>query len=304
MNRFSVAIIILSIGILFSISSLPTSEAKLWDYIVNSEFLKNPISEGDDPILFGTIVDHAYRPVSNVEIKISFAGDSYIVKSDEHGEFGKKFESLNLKPREYSVQIIAISDDGKKSMTRTTLQIEGHVEKSAKYEQELESMELANDLSKLRMNSNDPVSVILYQHYLKLQDKVTQAKYEEELLDVPQQKIREIRKQVNNELIDILDKRPLPTRQFDDSIKLSEFLNTLDDEKRYLFELQMNSTKIRFIEAQNIMHNLLINGTSYDNARLAYLDHLSITQEEMSSFTKNMEKSENPLKPLTNSTEN
>ena len=92
MNKKIITLSVAAISCIFVLSFLPDSEAKLWDYIVNSEFLKNPISEGDDPILFGTIVDHAYRPVSNVEIKISFAGDSYIVKSDEHGEFGKKFE--------------------------------------------------------------------------------------------------------------------------------------------------------------------------------------------------------------------
>ena len=73
-------------------------------------------------------------------------------------------------------------------MARTTLDVSGYSEKSAKYERQLESMELANDLSKLRLNSNDPISVILYQHYLKLQENVAQAKYEEKLLDLPQQK--------------------------------------------------------------------------------------------------------------------
>ena len=36
---------------------------------------------------------------------------------------------------------------------------------------------------------------------------------------------------------------------FDDSTKLGKFLQNLDDDKRTLFELQLNSTKLRFIEA-------------------------------------------------------
>ena len=165
-------------------------------------------------------------------------------------------------------------------------------------------MEQANDLSKLRLNSNDPISVILYQHYLKLQENAAQAKYEEKLLDLPQQKIRDARQMTQEKLIQSLDERPLVTRAFDDSTKLGKFLQNLDDDKRTLFELQLNSTKLRFIEAQNIMQDILKNGGTASDARVAYLDYLSITQEEMNSFTQNIEKTEISSKPITNSTEN
>ena len=89
-------------------------------------------------------------------------------------------------------------------------------------------MEQANDLSKLRLNSNDPISVILYQHYLKLQENVAQAKYEEKLLDLPQQKIRDARQMIHEKLMQSLDERPLITRAFDDSTKLGKFLQNLD----------------------------------------------------------------------------
>lgn len=304
MNRISIIFALLSVGFVFTQASIPDSEAKLWDFIIDVKFLKNPISDEENPILEGTIVDHAYRPVSGINVKITFAGMSYVLTSDENGKFGKQFDSDQLKPRIYSVQVFATSDDGKKSMARTTLEIEGHVGKDAKYERQLESMELANDLSKLRKNSADPISVILYDHYLKLQEKLTNAKHEEELLDLPQKKIREIRENVHNKLIQTLNERPLSTTQFDNSKKYSIFLETLSDEKRYQFELQMNSTKIRFTEAQNMMQDMIKNGTSYETARMAYLEHLSITQEELNLFTLNLEKPENSLKPSTNSTEN
>ena len=101
-----------------------------------------------------------------------------------------------------------------------------------------------------------------------------------------------------------MEERPLTTRDFDDSTKLGKFLKNLDDEKRTLFELQLNSTKLRFIEAQTLMQEILKNGGTVADARAVYLDHLSITQEEMNSFTLNMEKIEISSKPSTNSTEN
>ena len=162
-------------------------------------------------------------------------------------------------------------------------------------------MEMANDPSKLRKNSNDPISEILFQHYLDLQEKSAHAQYEEKLLDIPQQKIREARQLSYESLVMTLEERPLLTRDFTDSTKLGKFLQNLDDEKRELFELQLNSTKIRFNEGQLLMKEILSQGGSYVDARNAYLDYISITQEEMNAFT---EKSENSLKPSTNSTEN
>ena len=302
MNKVSIIFTIVAVGCIFTLSSIPDSEAKLWDFIVDVELLNNSI--GQNNVVMGTVVDHAYRPLFDVDVKITLAGQSHMVKTDTLGEFGIQFDISELKPRTYSIHVFATNDDGKKGMARTTLEIAGHTEKSAKYEGQLESMELANDLSKLRQNSNDPISVILYQHYLKLQDKSAQAQHEEKLLNIPQQKIIEVRKIAHEKLMTSLEKRPLVTRDFDDSTKLGKFLQNLDDDKRTLFELQLNSTKIRLIEAQNVMQDILKNGGTQNDARAAYFDHLSITQEEMNAFTLNIEKTEISSKPSTNSTEN
>lgn len=304
MNKIPIILTTLALVCIFASSTIPDSEAKLWDFIVDVEFLKSPINEGKNPILIGTVVDHAYRPLSNIDVKLTVAGESHMLKTDGNGEFGKQIDVTELEPRTYSILVFATDDDGKKGMTRTTLEVSGHTEKSAKYERQLESMELANDLSKLRPNSNDPISVILYQHYLKLQENAAKAKYEEKLLDLPQQKIRDARQMTYEKLMQSLEDRPLITRDFDDSTKLGKFLQNLDDEKRTLFELQLNSTKLRFVEAQNIMQEILKNGGTASDARAAYLDYLSITQEEMNSFTQNIEKTEISSKPSTNSTQN
>ncbi|MDA0756892.1 MAG: hypothetical protein O3C04_06660 [Crenarchaeota archaeon] len=304
MNKVPIIITSLVIVCIFASSSIPNSEAKLWDLIVDIEFLKSAIIDEQKPILIGTVVDHAYRPLSNIDVKLTFAGESYMLKTDGNGEFGTEIDVSDLKPRTYSMQVLATSDDGKKGMARTTLEIAGHTEKSAKYDRQLESMEMANDSSKLRQNPNDPISIILYQHYLKLQENAAQAKYEEELLDIPQQKIRDVRLMTYDALKKYLEKYPLVTRNFEDSAKFGKFLQNLDDEKRTLFELQLNYTKLRYIEAQNIMHDILKNGGTVKDARAAYFEHLSITHEEMVSFTSNIQKTEIPSKPSTNSTEN
>ena len=114
MNNLPILFSILAIGLTFLFSSIPDSEAKLWDYVVDVKFLENPISQGKNPIVIGTVVDHAYRPVSHADVKVTFAGESYMLKTDSTGEFGKQLDAKQLKPRAYSVQIFVTTDDGKK----------------------------------------------------------------------------------------------------------------------------------------------------------------------------------------------
>tara|TARA_B100000029_G_scaffold473514_1_gene514975 strand:+ start:116 stop:1015 length:900 start_codon:yes stop_codon:yes gene_type:complete len=294
----------IAIGCMFLSTSIPNSEAKLWDFIVNVEFLDLTMSEDKNPILIGTVVDHAYRPVSNVDVKITFAGYSYMIKTNELGEFGQKLDVIDLKPRTYSIHILVSNDGEKQGMTSTTLKIDGHQEKSAKFDRQLEYLEMVNDPSKLRKNSHDPISVILYQHYLELQAKISKAQNEEVFLKNPQQKINEMRQLADDELAKDLEKRPLSERQSTDYTKSYRFLESLDDEKRILFESTLKSTKIRFMEAQIVMQDILIKGGSQDEARQAYLDHLSITQDEMSLLLENLEKTKVSSKLATNSTEN
>jgi len=289
MNKIPIILTSLTIVCIIASSSIPDSEAKLWDFVVDVEFLKNIIVEGKNPVIIGTVVDHAYNPVSNVDVKVTFAGESYMLKTDRNGEFGKQLNASELKPRTYSIHILATTDDGKKGMIRTTFEIEGHTEKAAKYERQLESMEMANDLSKLRQNSNDPISVILYNHYLKLQENAAQAQYEELLLDIPQQKILDARSIAYENLTMYLEKNPLNIHGIDDSTKLGKFLQNLDDDKRTLFELQLNSTKIRFIEGKYVQESILDSGGTWKDAYHAYLETVAITQNEMNTLIKQFE---------------
>ena len=284
MNNLTIFLSIFAIACTFLFSAIPDSESKLWDYVVDVKFLENPISQGNNSILVGTVVDHAYRPVSQADVKVTFAGESYMLKTDSDGEFGKQLDVSELKPRTYSVQIFVSTDDGKKSMARTTLHIDGHTEKSAKYERQIESMELANDPSKLRKNSNDPISEILFQHYLELQEKATHAQYEEELLNESKNEIKLIRQIVYEKLLEELEKRPLVYTQIGDTPKMLSFLGNLDPERKEIFNLQLNTTKLRVMHAQIAMQTVLNNGGSLEDARQAYFDHAAITHEELNSL--------------------
>ena len=276
------------------VSSIPDSEAKLWDMVIDVKFLHDSIEQGKNPIIMGTIVDHAYKPMSHVDVKVTFAGQSYLLKTDSQGEFGKQLDGSELKSRTYSANIFATTEDGKKGMAKTTLNIEGYVNKSAKFDRQLEYLEIVNDTSKLRNNPNDPISKILYEYYLELQENSINEKHIETSLDLPQKKIREARQMVYENLVKELEERPQITKQFYDSPKLIKFLHGLDDKTQIIFELQLNSTKVRFFEAQIVMNEILENGGTMNDARQAYLEHISISQNEMQGLIEKIQKSENP----------
>lgn len=304
MNKITIILTLVSIGYIFTLSSISDSEAKLWDFVVDVGIQNGSLDETKNMIIIGTVVDHAYKPVSDIDVKVTFAGESHILKTDELGKFRKQLDSSNFEPRTYSVQVYAASDDGKQGMARTSFHIDGHIEKSAKFERQLEFMEMANDPSKLRKNSNDPISVILYQHYLQLQEKIVKAQYEEQLLNEHQNEIKAIKQLSFKKLMDAIEKRPLVFTQIDKSPKMQSFLGSLDPEKKEIFGLQLNFTKMRVAEAQYAMQSVLNNGGSLADARQAYLDHASITQDELNSLTIKPEKTEESIQPSTNSTKN
>jgi len=294
MNSSQIFVSLIALSSIIIVSSLPESEAKLWDMVIDVKFLHDSIEQGKNPIIMGTIVDHAYKPMSHVDVKVTFAGQSYLLKTDSQGEFGKQLDGSELKSRTYSANIFATTEDGKKGMAKTTLNIEGYVNKSAKFDRQLEYLEIVNDTSKLRNNPNDPISKILYEYYLELQENSINEKHIETSLDLPQKKIREARQMVYENLVKELEERPQITKQFYDSPKLIKFLHGLDDKTQIIFELQLNSTKVRFFEAQIVMNEILENGGTMNDARQAYLEHISISQNEMQGLIEKIQKSENP----------
>jgi len=304
MNNSVIILSTIAVGCIFALSSISESEAKLWDFVVEMEIQKHSTDENKNKIIIGTVFDHAYRPISNIDVKVTFAGESHILKTDKFGEFRKQLDLHHLEPRTYSVHVHATANDGKQGMARTTFHIDGHNEKSERFERQLESMEMANDPSKLRKNSNDPISVILYQHYLQLQEKVAQAKYEEQLLNESKNEIKVIKQLSFEKLMEALENRPLVFTQIGDSPSMLSFLGSLDPERKEIFNLQLNTTKLRVMHAQIAMQNVLDNGGSLEDARQAYFDHAAITHEELNFLTILPENKAKSVTSSTNSTKN
>ena len=123
MNKIPIILATLAIASIFVSSSIPDSEAKLWDFVVDIEFLESPINEGKNPILIGTVVDHAYRPLSNIDVKLTVAGESHMLKTDGNGEFGKQIDVSDYK-------ILLSSREFKKTRVEYFVEQEFEIEKT------------------------------------------------------------------------------------------------------------------------------------------------------------------------------
>ncbi len=72
---------ILAFVLLFS--NLQTADSILWDLQISVNLEKYPLSEADIPVVFGTVADHAGKPVPGTEVKIRLGVDSIIRKQDK-----------------------------------------------------------------------------------------------------------------------------------------------------------------------------------------------------------------------------
>ena len=193
MNRIFTSLLIGSVTTILICSSLPNSEsAQLWDLIILLEFEKHSIIQGENPILHATIVDHAYKPLANVNARISVAGDSYNVLTDKDGKFMIIFDGTNFKSQTYVVNVYAEYEE-KIGMTRDSFNVKGHIPKTTQFENQLELMELAHSIGKIKDDQNDPIAMKLHNHYLAIQKELSQARQDEQKLEESERNIEELK---------------------------------------------------------------------------------------------------------------
>lgn len=285
MNRILASLLIVSATTILICSSLPNSEsAELWDLIILLEFEKNPIIQGENPILHATIVDHAYKPLANVNARISVAGDSYNVLTDKDGKFMIIFDGINFKPQTYVVNVYAEYEE-KIGMIRDSFSVKGHIPKTTQFENQLELMELAHSTGEIKDDQNDPIAMKLHNHYLAIQKELSQARQDEQKSEESQRKIEELRKLAFQSLLEELKVENPGSQTHEDSWKHERFIANLDDSVKDTITTQLNSTITRFTNAQNVMEEILKSGGSWIDARQAYLDTISITRDQMIALT-------------------
>jgi hypothetical protein len=268
---------------LFSIIS--TSHAELWELVIEVNVEKGAIYSGDSIIITGKVVDQAYDPIRGAEVFIK-AG-SYTTKAftDPEGVFRGEIKDFERIPGTYIVNVIG-SWYGMTGLSSTEFQVKGDVSPVSELQEKLSTDEARKYLSSNEGDfEKNPIGQTLFKYYHKLLDelllkqKIAQKPSEDKIFMEHQRLIAE---NLRNQAIDEFN----PRVGIYDGIQYNDYINNLNPKIKELVISQLNFTKNNFAEAQKIRDEILANGGTYEEARQAYLDKISISKEILEEFNE------------------
>ena len=268
---------------IFSIVS--TSQAELWELVIDVNAEKGAIYSGEPVIITGKVVDQAYKPIRGAEVFIK-AG-SYTTKAftDPWGVFRGEIKNFERIPGTYIVNVIG-SWYGMTGLSSTEFQVKGDIPPISALQEKLSTDEARKYLGSNESDfEKNPIGQTLFKYYhglldeLILEHKIAREPSEEKIKIAQQRLIAEnLRNQAINEF--------KPGAGTYEGFQYDYYIGSLNPEVRDLVISQLNFTKNNFEEAQRIRDEILTNGGTYDEARQAYLDKISIPKEVLEEFNQ------------------
>ena len=144
-------------------------------------------------MVIGTVTDHAGKPVSDAEVKIRFDKESVVTFTNSSGVFKNEFSQATT-PGRYIVNIVATTDDKKIGISRTDIQVKGHIPITAN---EVYNLALINSEKFENVDpkefENDPIALIQYNYYQELKEQYLKEKAKERELEEQQKFIEQKR---------------------------------------------------------------------------------------------------------------
>jgi len=277
------AIIIGLFSFLVLISFIPTSEATLWDLIIDVNVQKGVIYPGESVIVTGKVVDQAYKTHPGIEVFIRSGSESTKAFTGPDGVFRGEFKDFQRIPGIYTVNVVA-SWYGMTGMKSTEFQVKGEISPISELQQKLATDEAIKYLSSNESDfEKNPIGQTLFKYYHGLLDKllIEQRDASKPVADqifLEQQRL--ISENLRNQAIDEFN----PGAGVFEGYKYNDYINSLNPEIKDLVDGQLNHTKNSFEEAQKIRDEILANGGTYEDARKAYLDKISMSKEMLEKF--------------------
>jgi hypothetical protein len=98
------------VGLIIILSNLQLSDSILtYKMLVTVQPEKNPIMEGEFPVIVGTVKDEAYKPVVNANILILYGNEAVTTTTDKHGNYRYK-SAIPAMPGTYEIDVTATKD--------------------------------------------------------------------------------------------------------------------------------------------------------------------------------------------------
>ena len=289
-------------------SFIPTSQAELWEFIVELDMEEKVVYSGDTVVVTGRIVDHSYEPTRGVEVLIRTGSETTKAFTDPDGVFRGEFTEFQRIPGTYTVNVIA-SWYGMTGLASTQFQVKGDITPISALQEKLSTEEARKYLGSNETDfEKNPIGQTLFKYYHGLHEELIREK-KEMMKPIEEQKILEQQRAIAENLKnDAIEKRTTDAGIYD-GIRYEDYIRNLDPQIKDLVANQMNFTKNNFAEAQNIRDEIIKNGGTYEEARQAFLDKIAISKKALDEFNQSQldEDSEDDSgkeQPSKNSSEN
>ncbi len=266
---------------LFSI--IQTSEAELWELVIDLNVEKGAIVSGETLVVTGKVVDHAYNPIRGAEVLIRAGSETTKAFTDPWGVFRGEFENFERVPGVYTINVIAkwYSMTG---LDTTQVQVKGDGSIVSLLQQKLDSEEAKKYLSSNESDfEKDPIGQMLFKYYhgllqeLILENKKSLQLNEKELFVEEQRAIAD-------ELTEQAIEEYNPSNGIFEGLNYNDYVNELNPEIQNIVISQLNFTKNIFEEAQKARKQIIADGGTYKEAQKAYLEMLSMPKERLEEF--------------------
>lgn len=267
-------------------SAMPNSEAELWELIIVLNIPKSAINSGEVMKVTGRVVDHAYNPIENAEVLIRIGSDITKTITDQDGMFNGLLADFERIPGTYTINTIA-SLEGMTGLASIQFQVKGEISPTSILEEKLSS-----EYAKKYLNSQesdyekDPIGQTLFKYYYELQ-KELELEQEKAKISLAEQMELEQKREISEEL------KSQDVEEYNSGAGTYEgyqyevYIAGLSKEIKELVTDQLEFTKNLFEEGQKIKNEILANGGTYEEARQAYLDTISISKETLEEFNEN-----------------
>ena len=266
-------------------SFIPTSQAELWEFVVEANVENGVVYPGDTVVVTGRVVDHAYEPTRGVEVFIRAGSETTKAFTTPDGHFRGEFENFQRVPGTYIVNVVA-SWYGMTGLTSTEFQVKGDATPISALQQKLSTEEAIKYLSSNESDfEKNPIGQTLFKYYHGILDELIQEQKDarepnEEQIFIEEQRI--IAETLRNQAIEEYN----PGYGTYEGYSYENYIAGLNPEIKDLVIQQLEFTKNNFLEAQNLKQEMLANGSTYDEAMQAYFEMLSIPKATIDEFNE------------------
>ncbi|AFS80636.1 hypothetical protein NKOR_03710 [Candidatus Nitrosopumilus koreensis AR1] len=280
-------------------SYVQTSEAELWELIIDLNVEKGAIVSGETVVITGKVVDHAYKPIQGAEVLLRTGSETTKAFTDPWGVFRAEFRDFDKVPGTYTVNAIA-TWYAMTGLETTQFQVKGDFSPVSLLQAKLNTEQAAKYLSSNESDfEKDPIGQTLFKYYhgllkqLLLEDKKSLEPIADELYLEEQRAIADDAKEQAVEEFK-------PGYGVFTGYKYDNYVNSLNPKIKDLVSSQLNFTKNLFEEAQKVRIQILAEGGTYEEAQKAYLEMLTIPKEKLEQFNnEKLEEMENKVEETT-----